>query len=203
MKNVFGKASDSLVRFMDRYPYGSKFVLSSSLTSLADYLNQTQIMKRDWDVSRTVRMGFISGLMNSTNSVVYFQHFVPRVWSTSYFKGLKSEQQKILLTLQLDAFTFFPVATTVWQWLVEFLKEANFENSQRFVIDNWLINYKRIVCFWTLANSINYKYVPVKYRVLYVIVANFAWALAIILMNDHIIGVESDKDKEKLCVEKQ
>lgn len=203
MKNILAKAANSLGRFTDRHPYGSKIVLSFSLTSFADYLNQTKIQKRDWDVSRTARLGFISALMVSTNSVLYFQHFIPRVWNTRYFKSMKSENQKILLTLQLDFVILFPVSTTIWLSLVEFLKERNFENSQQFVMDNWTTNYKRMFCFWSLANFINYKYVPLKYRVYYAISANFVWALAIILLNDYKIGAGLDKDKEMLCVEEQ
>ena len=68
-------------------------------------------------------------------------------------------------------------------------------------MDNWTTNYKRMFCFWSLANFINYKYVPLKYRVYYAISANFVWALAIILLNDYKIGAGLDKDKEMLCVE--
>ena len=187
----------ALDNLLVKYPHSTRGTIAITLAGAADYITQTIFEKRKWDKMRSLRVGFVSMSINTTYGYLWFQKIIPAIWKTSFLRNF-SLTQLSLTQVGIDLVVYLPLSTGYWLGLNEFLKKADQNDTYNSIYQNFWSNYLKWASFWTVSNMFTYRFVPLKYRLLFMITVNFGWQVIIIWSNDVILEYGHKHTKPEL-----
>ncbi|KAK9817107.1 hypothetical protein WJX72_009641 [[Myrmecia] bisecta] len=160
---------------LDKRPLKTKAVTAAALAGLSDLLAQKISSNAPVNWRRTCALA-IFGLVWSGPSNHYWQKLLERL-----FKG-KRDSGTVLKKVLLDQLTYGPLCNVLLlSYLSLFVEGRSWTYSKakvRQTYPNIQMNGWKL---WPIASFINYTYVPLKLRVLFVNCVAFAWSTFLIV----------------------
>ncbi|DBB08125.1 hypothetical protein WJX82_004659 [Trebouxia sp. C0006] len=175
MANVVQVAWARYLRQLEREPLKTKAITSGSLAALSDITAQKLVSNAPLNWRRTIAMALF-GLIWSGPSNHYWQKFTNQL-----FKG-KKDAASVVQKVLIDNLVYSPVfnllvmayiATVVEGRSMSFVQTKLQRDFPSLQLDSWKL--------WPLVSLINYKYVPLKLRVLVMQAIAFFWQTFLIL----------------------
>lgn len=173
MASLLGLAFARYCQQLEKRPLPTKAVTSGCLSAASDMFAQSMTSKNALNLRRTLAIGAF-GFLWSGPSAHYWQAWLQR-------KFPKLDDTSVLQKVVLDQATYGPVCNLV---LMSFLALIVDGRSFRFTwnklrSDFWSVQ-RNGWKFWPLVAILNYRYVPLKLRVLVINVAAFCWSTFLI-----------------------
>ena len=187
---------------LDSHPLLTKGITSGLVAGTGDFLCQwithDPAVEDWWNAKKTLRFGFLGAFL-----VAPAVHF----WYgglAKHFPGTSTST--VAKRVFMDQFVFTPVFLPIWfssMWTLEkapvFGNPGHAGDARSSYMDRWIdIAPDLLVAnwsYWIPAVSINFKFVPLKYQVLYANVLSLIWNMYLSFSTDQV------SKKEEVLVE--
>ena len=172
---VVALAWNSYLAQLNRKPLRTKALTSACIAGLSDVMAQNILSGRYSNWRRTLAVACF-GFLYSGPSAHYWQKFMEYI-----FQG-KKDLQTVLLKVFVDQTTYGPVCNILFMSFASLVLEGKSIGStaQRIRKD-----YRAVQLYgwrlWPMAALINYKFVPLQFRVLFINVVALLWTTFLIL----------------------
>lgn len=173
MASILGLAWACYLKRLEKRPVLTKAITAGCLSSASDILAQSMTSKKAFNLNRTLAIG-VFGLMWSGPSAHYWQAWLQK-------KFPKQDDASVVQKVVVDQVTYGPVCNLA---LMSFLALVVDGRSLKFTLnklrsDFWSVQ-RNGWKFWPLVAILNYRYVPLKLRVLVINLAAFCWSTFLI-----------------------
>ncbi|BDA42748.1 Peroxisomal membrane protein PMP22 [Coccomyxa sp. Obi] len=173
--SVLTVAWDRYLRRLEKNPLQTKALTSSVIAGFSDVVAQRMIWKGPLNWRRTAALA-VFGLVWSGPANHYWQAFLERV-----FRG-KRDAATLCKKVLLDQLTYGPFNNILFMSYIALIVEGrSWEFTQAKLFRDFAGIQKNGWRLWPLASLINYAYVPLRLRVLFVNVVAFFWSTFMIL----------------------
>lgn len=160
---------------LNRKPLQTKAITSACIAGLSDVIAQNIISGGYKNWRRTLAIA-VYGLVWNGPSAHYWQKFIE--W---LFKG-KSDLNTVLKKVVFDQCTYGPVCNVLFMSFATLVLEGK---SLSYLGSKIKSDYPNVQLngwkLWPLAALINYKFVPIQFRVLFVNVVALIWSIFLLL----------------------
>ncbi|KAG3110160.1 hypothetical protein PI124_g11313 [Phytophthora idaei] len=101
---------------------------------------------------------------------------IAHTW-VNFIERTVGSQGKVVVCkkMLLDAVVFAPSINTLFFTSTQMMKGRSFGHGVEFAVDRLPQTLKANYMIWPLANIVNYSYVPLQYRILFINCANLVW----------------------------
>lgn len=173
MASILGLAWAHYCKRLEKRPLPTKAITAGCLSAASDMLAQSMTSKNAFNFRRTLAIGAF-GFLWSGPSAHYWQG-----WLQKRFP--KQDDASAVKKVVVDQVTYGPICNLA---LMSFLALIVDGRSLKFTrhklrTDFWSVQLNGWK-FWPLVALVNYRYVPLKLRVLVINVAAFCWSTFLI-----------------------
>lgn len=174
MANILGLAWSRYLKSLERKPLQTKAITAGFLSGASDVVAQTLTSNGPLHWRRTLAIAAF-GFLWSGPSNHYWQNFLEK-----FFKG-RRDGATVVQKVVTDQVVYGPICNVL---LISYLSLVVEGRSARATKQRLRQDYPRIQLngwkVWPLAALINYRYVPLKLRVLFVNMVAFCWSTFLI-----------------------
>ncbi|GIL73673.1 hypothetical protein Vretifemale_3805, partial [Volvox reticuliferus] len=168
---------------LNKRPLRTKCVTSACVAALSDVVAQLIISGSYKSVKRTLAVACF-GAIYTGPSAHYWQKFMERLFSGK--KDLTTVLQKVLV----DQLTYGPVCNVLFMSFATLVLEGK---PFSFLLQKIAKDYPGVQLngwrLWPLAALINYRFVPLQFRVLFINVVAFIWTTFLLLRSKRAQGL--------------
>eukprot|EP00877_Chromochloris_zofingiensis_P002350 jgi/Chrzof1/12115/Cz06g21270.t1 len=159
---------------LQQKPLRTKALTSACIASLSDVIAQRMIAKR-YDWQRTVKMA-LYGLLWGGPSAHYWQEWLQRLFARK--QGSLVPVQKVMV----DQVTYGPLQNLIFMMFSAMaLNGASVEETIQQMVRDFPSVQRQGWKVWPLAGIINYKFVPLECRVLFINLVALCWGTFLIV----------------------
>eukprot|EP00899_Mesostigma_viride_P017166 jgi/Mesvir1/25450/Mv01721-RA.1 len=175
MADVIKAGWDDYRNQLNLHPLRTKAVTSGVIAGTSDVIAQVVSGAPSIRWRRTALMA-IFGVVWSGPSAHFFHTFLDK-----WFRG-KRDTLTAIRKVIIDQLTYGPVCNNLFMMYITMVVEGR---SWAFAREKWRRDYPGVQMngwkLWPLAGLINYKFVPLQLRVLFVNMVAFCWSIFLIL----------------------
>lgn len=165
---------------LSRRPLRTKALTSACIAGLSDVVAQNIATGRYSSWKRTLAVACF-GFLYSGPSAHFWQKFMEYA-----FQG-KRDLQTVLLKVLVDQSTYGPVCNVLFMAFASLVLEGRTMSfTARRIRTDFPAVQRNGWRLWPLAALINYKFVPVQFRVLFINVVALLWTTFLILRSKHM-----------------
>ncbi|KAK9909772.1 hypothetical protein WJX75_007242 [Coccomyxa subellipsoidea] len=173
--SVLALAWDRYLRQLEKNPLRTKAITSSVIAGFSDVVAQRMIWKGPLNWRRTAALA-VFGLVWSGPANHYWQAFLERL-----FRG-KRDAATLCKKVLLDQLSYGPLNNVLLMSYITLIVEGrSWDFTRTKLFNDFAGVQKNGWRLWPLASFINYRFVPLRLRVLFVNVVAFFWSTFMIL----------------------
>lgn len=166
---LFKKYNSALINS----PYKTKMTTLGFTYFLADYISQSHIEKKeakDYSVTRSVRQSSVGAFFAAPSLHVWHTHVLPK-----FVQFCSRHASKVLLSVFLNETIFAGYFVSCLLFSFEALKTFNVQAGAQNVQEKFLPTIGASVKFWTGISFLNYGFMPIHLRPVFVSVWSVIW----------------------------
>lgn len=174
MPSILEVAWGRYLKQLEQKPLKTKAVTAGALAAASDVLAQRLTFKGPLNWRRTLAIALF-GLVWSGPSNHYWQRFLEQL-----FPG-RRDGAAVLQKVAVDQLVYGPLCNVLFMsYISMFVEGRSLSFTQSKLRQDWLATQLHGWKVWPLAALLNYRYVPLKLRVLFVNLVAFAWSTFLI-----------------------